>query len=690
MPLEKIGYQAVVEGAGQFTADLKRMATEMEGFDKAQDKVAETSKRNRSALEALSDGLKKFRDTTNTVISALSAFTGTIDKAFDLGREGAVIVQTRDSFNTLLETVGAAPDTLDKLRAASKGTVDDLTLMSSTMTLAAGVGNEMSKSLIDAAPRILEIAKAANKLNPTLGSTTFLYESLMTGIKRSSPMIIDNTGLQLRLGAAMDAYAISLGKSVEQLTADERTQALLNATLEAGERLIKQVGGTTDSATDSFDRYNTAVKNLEMDIKSKFVPVLTDAATAMSLLLTWTDEVQKALTEHEREVFTTTDNYKDYAEEMIRAAKAAGYLAKETEDGIKIYRGTGSVWKDVSDQFNVITAREYDLAKASERSQKAIEDRAKSYAVLSVLYRRQKELATFTYEQYLSKSTTELVKVQKDYFDELTRLNIAKSEEERITREAHKAYNDLKVFMAGKLGKEIDSYNERQSTLRDRMAEVVKNIQEIKGEGANLTKSQREEVTALEGELANLKNQYEANAEAHRQATASILIDLVSQQLAISGLPIADQVKIIGTLAETWGLVDAETKAAYTSIGEWIGQVEAGKISVEKLIEKVQELAGEYDVKINIETQGRIPSIPGGGAYIPMQTGGDFIVPPGYNHDNFRLGVSSGERVIVIPKSQVQQTNYHNRTNNFNISVHSVSPMTSIYQAYHAARLAVQ
>ena len=51
-----------------------------------------------------------------------------------------------------------------------------------------------------------------------------------------------------------------------------------------------------------------------------------------------------------------------------------------------------------------------------------------------------------------------------------------------------------------------------------------------------------------------------------------------------------------------------------------------------------------------------------GGMMGGYQHGGDFIVPPGYQNDTYRIGVSSGERVVVIPQrgggSTTNQTNW--------------------------------
>jgi len=53
--------------------------------------------------------------------------------------------------------------------------------------------------------------------------------------------------------------------------------------------------------------------------------------------------------------------------------------------------------------------------------------------------------------------------------------------------------------------------------------------------------------------------------------------------------------------------------------------------------------------------------------------GTDFIIPPGYNDDNYPLGFGqSGERVVVIPKGQVTNNN------SFNMNVHTNAQTSSV------------
>ena len=74
-------------------------------------------------------------------------------QAFEFGKQGAQITQTADSFDLLMDKVGAVPGVLDDLRFASRGTITDFELMSSTATLLAGASGELATELANSTRR---------------------------------------------------------------------------------------------------------------------------------------------------------------------------------------------------------------------------------------------------------------------------------------------------------------------------------------------------------------------------------------------------------------------------------------------------------------------------------------------------------------------------------------------------------
>lgn len=251
-------------------------------------------------------------------------------KAFDLGREGAAILQTDESFGLLMEKVGAAPDLFDQLTTASHGTLTEFELQSSTMTLLAGASGDLATQLANATPQLLEIAKASNKLNPSLGTTAFMYESIATGVKRAQPLILDNLGLTLKVGAANEAYAAILGKTVEAMTAEEKSIAILNATLKAGDVLIDQVGGSTEALTDSFDQVSTAIRQAVDDLKTKWAPELKKLLDTLGFVLTAGNKLDAVLLQHAKDVIDAGESYAFFTEEMERAE---GIMSQELVPG---------------------------------------------------------------------------------------------------------------------------------------------------------------------------------------------------------------------------------------------------------------------------------------------------------------------------------------------------------------------
>ena len=172
------------------------------------------------------------------------------EKAFDYTRSGADILQTEKAFASLLSTMDMGPEVLREWRKAAGGVLTEMELMTGFQTLAAGMTTELTSAFAENNAKLLEISKAASALNPKLGDTAYMYESITAGIKRSSPLILDNLGILVKVGDANEEFARSLGKTVDELSAEEKQLALLNAVMESGDTLIQQLGGSVDAATD--------------------------------------------------------------------------------------------------------------------------------------------------------------------------------------------------------------------------------------------------------------------------------------------------------------------------------------------------------------------------------------------------------------------------------------------------------
>ncbi len=258
--------------------------------------VIKEEKRGPPVTKTTGEQLQDLAKTALKVGAGLAAVGVTAKKAFDLANEGAQINQLTASFEMMNERVFKTPGLLDSMSAAVRGTVKETDLMKGLLTLTAGATDEVSRQLAAAAPRLLEIAKASNKLNPALGDTTFLFDSIAKGVKRQSPLILDNLGIVIKLESAYKEYAQSVGKTVKELDSNERVLATLNATMNAGDQLINQVGGSVDSQADSYAELTVRVGEATEGFKQWLAGGLTPVVDQILRLGDATDQSDKAST----------------------------------------------------------------------------------------------------------------------------------------------------------------------------------------------------------------------------------------------------------------------------------------------------------------------------------------------------------------------------------------------------------
>lgn len=285
MALPKIGLHAVIENSAGFQKTLDTINKKMaETTQKTKDAAKSAAPFNQALdkMGASVDGLKaKFSQLTGisgglvdglfSIASALgpvglaigAAVAGAAALAagfLALGNRGAPLIGLAESFDRLTASIGVSSQTLLKdLRAAANGTVADFDLIKRANFALVGATGEFGKQFGQNLPKLLQAARAAARA--TGQDVDFLFQSLVTGIKRASPLLIDNTGIVLKVGAANEALAQKLGKTVEQLTAEEKQIAVLNATLESGQRLIDSMGESQETNAEKLARSQAIITN---------------------------------------------------------------------------------------------------------------------------------------------------------------------------------------------------------------------------------------------------------------------------------------------------------------------------------------------------------------------------------------------------------------------------------------------
>lgn len=283
--LPKIGVEAIVEGIKQYVKDIdtvnkitkesgevsaaaakktgalpKGLDEAAKSFDNIRQKIGDFVKQSVPFGNQLGGFIDKLVAIPLPALAAVGAVVALGAAFIELGNRGAALVPLAESFDRLTASVGISSQTLlIDLRKAANGTVSDFDLIKRANLALVGSTGEFGKEFGQKLPQVLAAARAAAKA--TGQDVDFLFQSLVSGIKRASPMLIDNTGIVLKLGAANEELAKKLGKSVTELTSEEKQIATLNATVAAGAALISSLGDAQESNAEKLARSQATITN---------------------------------------------------------------------------------------------------------------------------------------------------------------------------------------------------------------------------------------------------------------------------------------------------------------------------------------------------------------------------------------------------------------------------------------------
>lgn len=176
---------------------------------------------------------------------------------------GAKFTALESSFRALTNSIGESGEAMLLVtRRATKGLISDLDLMQSS-------NKAILLGLPVTAREMGTLSQAAVTLGRAMGQdATKSLDDLITALGRSSPLILDNLGLTVKVGEANEAYARSIGKTASQLTDAEKKLAFYRAAMEAAEKKTAELGEITLSVSDQVSRLGTSLANVITQLAS--------------------------------------------------------------------------------------------------------------------------------------------------------------------------------------------------------------------------------------------------------------------------------------------------------------------------------------------------------------------------------------------------------------------------------------
>ena len=246
-------------------------------------KNARTADRNvKGAAQASSNATKNFSKMaqgTNGLVAAYATFAAQVfalTAAFGFFKRAGDLKVLQQGQQAYAAATGTAMKVLAKdiMQAADA----QITFRDASQAAAIGVASGLSGD------QLTQLGKAAKDVSAVLGrDVTDSFNRLVRGVTKAEPELLDELGIVLRLKTATEEYAETLGKSADDLTAFERSQAVANNVLsQAEEKYSKILEITGGGAANEFNKLTVALDEVVMTIQNALIPVASSVAKVLT------------------------------------------------------------------------------------------------------------------------------------------------------------------------------------------------------------------------------------------------------------------------------------------------------------------------------------------------------------------------------------------------------------------------
>lgn len=229
--------------------------------------VGKTSQGLQGMLADVGGGLAKIGTTAivGGIAAASAAVTGLGLAMGKLAIDALPLQNIRGAFAGI---TGDADAMLDVLRRGSLGMVKDVELMKSYNTAAQLVGKTFADQLPTAMGYLSKVSAATGQ------DMGYMIDSLVKGVGRLSPMILDNLGIQVALSDATARAAEMFGVEADQLTKAQIQAGMMDVVLEklaANTASMPEVAGT---AAQQWAALGVTFGNVKDSIGLALIPAL--------------------------------------------------------------------------------------------------------------------------------------------------------------------------------------------------------------------------------------------------------------------------------------------------------------------------------------------------------------------------------------------------------------------------------
>jgi hypothetical protein len=378
--------------------EAKKAATNLDSTAKS---AGQADRKIKGVAQASSGATKNFSKMSQGmgglvgIYATLAAQAFALSAAYEFLKRVGDLKVLKDSQIAYASSTGIAITSLTtKIRLASEGM---LNFEDSSRAAAIGLSSGLSSG------QLTKLAEGAASVSKVLGrDITDSFDRLIRGVTKAEPELLDELGIILRLESAKKKYAISIGKTVSQLSLLEEKQAVL---VEVQEQLDQKFSGTTkaiDIQGNAIKKFGVAFNDVFVSFAELIGPAVTIAANffaknitsliaAISLfalvlvrsMLPNLDEFGKKAVANAKAAKKAFEDSSASFKQMEKASKGAD-TAKVAVSGIKGAKPGSGIYALQNDEF--VNKRKASLLLKYAEQEKGVYNQLSKYQ--QVVYKR--------------------------------------------------------------------------------------------------------------------------------------------------------------------------------------------------------------------------------------------------------------------------------------------------------------
>jgi len=202
----------------------------------------------------LRSSVRLVKDVGRDLAAIGAATVGAIIGLQRMGKAGAEVIGVKTAFARITAN---EVDALQKLRAASRGTISDLDLMT-------GANMALSLGAAKSADEVANLVRQSRALGRALKiDAATAFEKYTVALSRQSKLRLDDLGIIIDVEAVNKRYAATLGTVADNLNDAQKAEAFRTEAMRKADELILKLGDSTNRGAEAAERFGAQVQNVK-------------------------------------------------------------------------------------------------------------------------------------------------------------------------------------------------------------------------------------------------------------------------------------------------------------------------------------------------------------------------------------------------------------------------------------------